>query len=119
MSTPIRILLLGGHGRVSLHLTPLLLQKSYEVVSVVRNADHRDEILALGKGKPGKVEVLVNSLDDVKTESDAKRVLDQVKPKWVVWSAGAGGKGGPERTNAVDAVAAKAVSFFLRLYPQK
>ncbi|GAW07917.1 nad dependent epimerase dehydratase family protein [Lentinula edodes] len=27
--------------------------------------------------------------------------------EWVIWSAGAGGKGGPERTKAVDEIAAK------------
>ena len=106
------ILLLGGHGRVSLYLTPLLLAKSWSVTSVVRNPSHKQEILDLGSGKPGKLDVLIDSLDDVKEESDAKRVLDQVKPDWVVWSAGAGGKGGPERTKAVDEVAAKAVSAF-------
>jgi hypothetical protein len=104
-----RVLLLGGHGRVSLYLTPLLLAKSWDVTSVIRNPDHKQEILDLGANKPGKVDVLIDSLDDVKEESQAKRVIDQVKPNYVVWSAGAGGKGGPERTKAVDEVAAKAV----------
>lgn len=87
MATP-RVLLLGGHGKVSLHLTPLLLARSWNVTSVVRNPDHKDEILKLGEGKKGKVEVLVSSLDEVKNESDAKKILDQVKPEYVVWSAG-------------------------------
>ncbi|KIW79309.1 hypothetical protein Z517_05921 [Fonsecaea pedrosoi CBS 271.37] len=106
MSTP-RVLILGGHGKVSLFLQPLLLAKKWSVTSVVRNPAHEVEILALGKDKPGKIEVLVDSLDDVKEVSDAQRVLDKVKPDIVVWSAGAGGKGGPERTKAVDMVAAK------------
>lgn len=104
-----RVLLLGGHGKVSLHLTPLLLAKSWDVFSVIRNPDQREEIMNLGKNQPGKVEVLIESLDDVKQESQAKKVIDQVKPNYVVWTAGAGGKGGAERTNAVDCVAAKAV----------
>ena len=88
MAATTRVLLLGGHGKVSLFLTPLLLSKSWDVVSVVRNPDHQSEILALGNGKPGKVEVLVDSLDDVKDESQARRVIDKVKPNYVVWSAG-------------------------------
>ena len=83
-----KVLLLGGHGKVSLKLTPLLLAKSWDVVSLVRNEDHKQEILGVGKGQPGNVDVLVDSLDDAAEEAQAKRVLDQVKPSIVVWSAG-------------------------------
>ncbi len=107
MSTP-RVLVLGGHGKVSLFLQPLLLAKKWNVTSVVRNTEHEAEILALGKDMPGKVEVLVDSLDEVKEVGHAKGVLDKVKPDIVVFSAGAGGKGGPARTKAIDEVAAKA-----------
>ncbi|EXJ61047.1 hypothetical protein A1O7_05200 [Cladophialophora yegresii CBS 114405] len=106
MSTP-RVLLLGGHGKVALFLQPLLLAKKWHVTSVVRNAEHEAEILALGKDKPGTIDVLVDSLDDVKEVSHATKVLDKVKPDIVVFSAGAGGKGGPARTRAIDEVAAK------------
>ncbi|KAI9838088.1 MAG: hypothetical protein M1819_006243 [Sarea resinae] len=101
MASP-RVLLLGGHGKVSLLMTPLFLSRSWNVTSVVRNADHRAEIEATGTGHPGKVSVLVRSLDDVKSDSDAQSVLDEVKPDYVVWSAGAGGKGGAARTYAID-----------------
>ena len=111
-----RVLLLGGHGKISMHLTPLLLAASYDVTSVVRNAAHESEIMALKRtSHPGKLNVLVDSLDDVATAADAQRVLDAVRPSYVVWSAGAGGKGGPERTKAVDEVAAKAVRYFCLL----
>ncbi|KIW99409.1 uncharacterized protein Z518_11397 [Rhinocladiella mackenziei CBS 650.93] len=106
--TATRVLVLGGHGKVSLLLQPMLLAKGWNITSVVRNPDHEAEILALGKDQPGKIEVLVDSLDDVKHESQARQVLNKVKPDIVVWSAGAGGKGGPSRTHAVDMVAAKA-----------
>jgi dTDP-4-dehydrorhamnose reductase len=102
-----KVLLLGGHGKISMNLTPMLLAKSWHVTSVIRNEDHKAEILSLSQG-PGKVEVLVESLDDVTEEAHAKRVLDSVKPSIVVWSAGAGGKGGASRTKAIDEVAAKA-----------
>jgi nucleoside-diphosphate-sugar epimerase len=122
MSAP-RVLLLGGHGKVSLYLTPLLLAKSWNVTSVIRDPKQQDEILALGKGQKGQVDVLIESLDDMKSDADAQKVLDKVKPDYVVWSAGeraapgcttnanrdagAGGKGGPQRTYAVDRDAAK------------
>lgn len=83
-----KVLLLGGHGKIALHLTPLLLAKKWNVTSVVRNPDHEAEILKLGNGQPGQVDVLVDSLDEVKSDSDAKRVLDQVNPDIVVFSAG-------------------------------
>lgn len=83
-----RVLLVGGHGKVSLHLTPLLLAKKWNVTSVIRNPDQEKEILKLGDGQPGKVDVLIESLDDVKSQADAQKVLDKVKPDIVVWSAG-------------------------------
>lgn len=87
MSTP-RVLLLGGHGKIALYLTPLLLARSWNVTSVIRNADHEAEILKLGTGQPGKVSVLVSSLDDVKSVADAQSILDRVRPEYVVWAAG-------------------------------
>jgi nucleoside-diphosphate-sugar epimerase len=102
-----KVLLLGGHGKIALYLTPLLLAKSWNVTSVVRNPDHESEILKLGENKPGKVEVLIDSLDDVTSVDRAENVLNKVNPDIVVWSAGAGGKGGAARTKAIDEVAAK------------
>ena len=32
--------------------------------------------------------MLVASIEDVKSDADAKKILEQVKPDWVVWSAG-------------------------------
>ncbi|CZT08684.1 uncharacterized protein RAG0_13704 [Rhynchosporium agropyri] len=103
MTNP-RILLLGGHGKVSLLLTPKLLSRSWDVISLIRNPAQKAAILDLGKkGElPGKIEVLVESLADVKSENDASRILELAKPDWVVWSAGAGGKGGSELTYAID-----------------
>ncbi|KAH9205890.1 hypothetical protein DL95DRAFT_489311 [Leptodontidium sp. 2 PMI_412] len=96
-----RILLLGGHGRISLLLTPKLVSRSWDVVSVIRNPSQEADILEAGKQGPGNIKVLVESLEDVKSEQDAKKVLDQAKPDWVVWSAGAGGNG-KERLDAID-----------------
>ncbi|KAL4871931.1 hypothetical protein BDV12DRAFT_183482 [Aspergillus spectabilis] len=103
------VLLLGGHGKVALHLTPLLLARSWDVTSVIRNPDHEPEIQALAKtpNAKGKLSVLVSSLEDVKSDADAAKILKDTDPDYVVWSAGAGGKGGPSRTHAIDSEAAK------------
>ncbi|KAL8852558.1 MAG: hypothetical protein Q9221_002554 [Calogaya cf. arnoldii] len=97
-----RVLLLGGHGKVSLLLTPHLVARSWHVTSVIRDPSQTDDILATVKGNPGSVDVLVSSLEEVKSKADAQRVIDRSKPDYVVWSAGAGGKGAPSRTQAVD-----------------
>ncbi|KAJ5172579.1 hypothetical protein N7492_005172 [Penicillium capsulatum] len=102
-----QVLLLGGHGKVALHLTPLLLNRAWNVTSVVRNPAHESEILELGKGRKGKLSVLISSLEDIKSASDASKILQTVSPDYVVWSAGAGGKGGPASTIAIDQEAAK------------
>ncbi|KAL8706631.1 MAG: hypothetical protein Q9201_000328 [Fulgogasparrea decipioides] len=96
-----RVLLLGGHGKVSLLLTPHLAAK-WNVTSVIRDPSQKDDILRTVSDHPGKVDVLVSSLEDVKSKADAQRVIDHSKPNYVVWSAGAGGKGGPSRTQTID-----------------
>lgn len=83
-----QVLLLGGHGKIALHLTPLLLNRAWNVTSVVRNPDHENEILALGKGRKGKLNVLISSLENVKSATDAQKILETVTPDYVVWSAG-------------------------------
>ena len=83
-----RVLLLGGHGKVSLLMTPRMLRESWHVITVVRNPDHREEILKLGKDHPGRLEVLVEDIEQHRTAKDAKKILDQTKPDYVVWSAG-------------------------------
>ncbi|KAF7879349.1 hypothetical protein EAF04_000545 [Stromatinia cepivora] len=106
-----RILLLGGHGKVSLLMTPKILARSWTLISMIRNPDHKEDVLAAaGKASEigstgdriGDVEVLVKSLEDVKSVGDAKGILEGVRPDWVVWCAGAGGKGGKHRTYAID-----------------
>lgn len=82
------ILLIGGHGKVAQLLTPLLLARSWNVVSMIRSPDQKDTIEKLGQGQPGNLSVLVSSVEEVRSEADAKKILDQTKPDWVVWSAG-------------------------------
>lgn len=96
---PHHVLLLGGHGKVAQLLTPLLLRRSWDVTSVIRS---EDQALALQKlaastaraddhisgEDPGKLRVLVRSLEEVKSEGDARRVIEEVGADYVVWSAG-------------------------------
>ncbi|KAI1657062.1 NAD(P)-binding protein [Daldinia decipiens] len=103
-----RVLLLGGNGKVARLLTPMLLQRSWEVASIIRSPDQVAELQQIGAqtNHKGKLDVLVRSIEDVKSEAQAKTLIDEVKPDYVVWSAGAAGKGAPERTEAIDRDAA-------------
>jgi len=91
-----RIVVFGGHGRVSLLLLPLLAERADSVTAVIRNPEHAAEVEATGaRALVADVETLdTDALADVIRGHDA-----------VVWSAGAGG-GDPRRTYAVDRDAA-------------
>lgn len=92
-----RIVIIGGHGKVALLLAPILRDAGHTVVSLIRDADQSPDIAAAG-GEP-----LVVSVEDA-TQQDITAAL--MGADAVVWSAGAGGKGGPDRTDAVDRQAA-------------
>ena len=113
------MLLLGGHGKVALLLTPLLLARGWDVTSVIRDASQGEDILSAAANistlpsheqaqrSQGRVTVLVRSLDDVQTVAAAQALLNDVQPDFVVWAAGAGGRGGAEQTYRIDRDAAK------------
>lgn len=87
MSSP-HVLLLGGSGKIAQLLTPMLLQRAWSVTSVIRNPEQAAGLEKLGEGHQGKLNVLVRSVEDVKSEAQAQSLLDEVKPSYVVWSAG-------------------------------
>ena len=91
-----KVLLIGGHGKVARLLIPVLADRSHTVTAVVRNPRHRDDATADGATPiVADVEAMdVDALTDLVRGHDA-----------VVWSAGAGG-GNPARTYAVDRDAA-------------
>ena len=106
MSTQPRVLLLGGHGKVSQLLTPLILSRNWQLTSVIRDPAQRPTIAALAPPSQSQnLDVLDSSVEDIKTQAQASSIIASTKPNYIVWSAGAGGKGGPERTKAVDEVA--------------
>ncbi|MFJ6652642.1 SDR family oxidoreductase [Microbacterium sp. NPDC091313] len=89
-----RVLVLGGHGKVALLLAPLLTERGDEVTAVIRNPDHAPEVAATGA---------VPLVMDLEAGDDLSGAL--AGQDAVVWSAGAGG-GSRERTYAVDRDAA-------------
>ena len=92
-----RIAIIGGHGKVALLIAPLLVAAGHEVVSIIRDPAQADDITATGATP------LVLSVEDAGTD-ELTRALAGADA--VVWSAGAAGRGGPQRTDAVDRAAA-------------
>ncbi len=91
-----RIVIIGGHGKVALHLARILTERGDEVTSVFRNPDHADDVSATG-ARPA-----VADIEQLDTEALADLLAGHDA---VVFSAGAGG-GDPARTYAVDRDAA-------------
>ncbi|KAJ4474848.1 hypothetical protein J3R30DRAFT_3775996 [Lentinula aciculospora] len=100
----VQVLLLGGHGKVALHITKILAAHKHKIISIIRNPDHANDILDQHPENSFLIDPKVASIEET-DEEGAKELMKDVD--WVIWSAGAGGKGGPERTKAVDEIAAK------------
>ncbi|KAH7169843.1 uncharacterized protein B0J16DRAFT_276994 [Fusarium flagelliforme] len=100
------ILIIGGHGRIAQILTQQLLKKSWSVTSLIRSQDQVSQINSLATANQGNLNVLVRNLEHVHDTSQARSILDEVKPDTVVWCAGAGGEARPDRTFAIDRDAA-------------
>jgi Nucleoside-diphosphate-sugar epimerases len=92
-----RIVIVGGHGKVALLLAPILAERGDDVISLIRDPDQSADIAASGATP------LILSVEEASTEELANAFAGADA---IVWSAGAGGKGGPDRTDAVDRVAA-------------
>ena len=90
------IAIIGGHGKVALHLAGLLTRQGHTVSSLFRNPDHAADVEATG------AQPVVADLEKLST-AEITELLNGHDA--VVWSAGAGG-GSAERTYAVDRDAA-------------
>ena len=90
------IVIIGGHGKVALHLAKILSGRGDEALSVIRNPDHTDDVAAAGATP------VVADIENLDTDALAD-LLDG--HDGVVFTAGAGG-GNPARTYAVDRDAA-------------
>src|ERR1700756_4725386 len=91
-----RIVIIGGHGKVALHLARILTRRGDEVTSVFRNPDHAEDVGSTG-ARP-----VVADIETLDTDALAELLAGNDA---VVFSAGAGG-GNPARTYAVDRDAA-------------
>jgi uncharacterized protein YbjT (DUF2867 family) len=91
-----RIVVIGGHGKVARLLTPVLRERGHRVTAVVRNPDHAADVEADG------AEARVFDIERADVDAIAEVLAGHHA---VVWSAGAGG-GDPARTYAVDRDAA-------------
>ncbi len=88
-----RVAIAGGHGQIALRLAKVLSQRGDEVVALIRNPDHADEVRQAG-ADPAVVDLEHASEDDVAQAiagSDA-----------VVFAAGAGSGSGPARKETMD-----------------
>ena len=91
-----RIAIIGGHGKVALALTPLLVEEGHAVTSLIRNPDHAREVEEAGATP------VVADVEQLDVDGIAAVIADHDA---LVFSAGAGG-GNPDRTLAVDRDAA-------------
>lgn len=92
-----RIVIIGGHGKVALHLARLLADRGDEATSVIRNPDQAGDIEQAG-GTPLVLDVENADTDEMAAAFEGADAI--------VWSAGAG-RGSAERTYAVDRDAAQ------------
>ncbi|NHA69510.1 SDR family oxidoreductase [Phycicoccus flavus] len=91
-----RVLIIGGHGKVARNLHPILAERGHDVTAVVRDPDQVGDVESDG------ATAAVADVQQLSTTEIADLVRGQDA---VVWTAGAGG-GDAERTYAVDRDAA-------------
>ncbi|MFD4182628.1 SDR family oxidoreductase [Rhodococcus sp. NPDC058514] len=91
-----RVVIIGGHGKVALHLARILSDRGDGVTALIRNPAHAADV-----GATGATAVLAD-VENLGTDPIADLIRGHDA---VVWSAGAGG-GDPARTYAVDRDAA-------------
>lgn len=77
-----RTVIIGGHGKVALLAAPLLAEAGHDVVSLIRNPDHAEDVRAAG------AEPLVLDIEKADQEELVHALRDADN---VVFSAGAGG----------------------------
>ena len=88
-----RVAIAGGHGQIALRLATVLSQRGDEVVALIRNPDHADDVRRAG-AEPAVVDLEHASEDDV-----AQAIA---RADAVVFAAGAGPGSGPERKETMD-----------------
>ena len=88
-----RVAIAGGHGQIALRLAKIMSERGDEVVALIRNPDHAEEVKRAG-AEPAVVDLEHASEEEVASAiggSDA-----------VVFAAGAGPGSGAERKDTMD-----------------
>ena len=98
-SAPLSIFVVGGHGKVALHFTRQAAARGHKVFSMIRQPEHASD-LPTGASSDS-VQPVIASLEQ-SSVSDLASLFTKYSPNVILFSAGAGGKGGVERTKAVD-----------------
>ena len=88
-----KVAIAGGHGQIALRLTKLLSERGDEVISLIRNPDHADDVRGAG-GEPRVCDLESTSEDEV------ARAIEGTDA--VVFAAGAGPGSGSERKETMD-----------------
>ncbi len=88
-----KVFIVGGSGKIARHLAKQLRSRGYAPQSLHRHAEQAEELKALGAA-PVSGDLLKLSVTELAELMSGSEI--------VVFSAGAGGKGGPEMTNAID-----------------
>lgn len=92
-TTPGKILIVGGHGKVAQLVTPRLITAGLEVTSLIRNPEQAPDIEALGSTP------LIRDLTGLSVEDWSALLKDH---DVVIWTAGNAGKDASTATYAID-----------------
>ncbi|XVV03886.1 NAD(P)-binding oxidoreductase [Actinosynnema sp. CA-248983] len=96
-----RVVIAGGHGKIALLTAELLAGRGDEVISLVRNPDHFEDVRAVG-GNPVLCDLEATDLDSL---AEHFKGADAA-----VFAAGAGPGSGVARKDTVDRAAAALVA---------
>ena len=88
-----RVAIAGGHGQIALRLAKIMSERGDEVVALIRNPDHADEVRNAG-AEPAVVDLEHASEDEVANAINGSDA--------VVFAAGAGPGSGSERKETMD-----------------
>jgi len=88
-----KVAIAGGHGKIALRLTKLLSERGDEVISLIRNPDHAEDVREAG-GEP-----VVCDLEEAEV-GDVAKAIDAADA--VVFAAGAGPGSGTARKETMD-----------------
>jgi len=88
-----RVAIAGGHGQIALRLARILSQRGEDVLALIRNPDHADDVRQAG------AEPVVVDLEQASDNDVAQAIAGSDA---VVFAAGAGPGSGPARKETMD-----------------